>query len=243
MTESTHPDPLSHPHSERHFRSSATVRDIVIGVADGLTVPFALAAGISGAAAGLPQGNHLVVIAGLAEIAAGSIAMGLGGYLAARGEREHYLSERQREEDEIVEKPAHERREIIELMAAYGVNEGECTPLLGALERNPRAWRDFMMRFELGLEEPDPKRAPASAITIGLSYIFGGMIPLGPYALGHDVDASLRASIALTLAALFVFGWVRGRFSGQGGFKAALQTMCIGGLAAGAAFFIAHLVR
>lgn len=243
VADTARPDPSAHPHSERHFRSSATVRDVVIGVADGLTVPFALAAGISGAAAALPQGNHLIVIAGLAEIAAGSIAMGLGGYLAARGEREHYLSERQREEDEIVEKPAHERREIIELMADYGVNETECTPLLGALERNPKAWRDFMMRFELGLEEPDPKRAPTSAATIGLSYIVGGMIPLAPYALGNDVGGSLRASIGLTLGALFVFGWVKGRFSGQRGFKAAVQTMCIGGFAAGTAFFIAHLVK
>ncbi len=229
-------------HPERHFRSSETVRDVVIGMADGLTVPFALAAGISGAVGHYDNGADLIVTAGLAEIAAGAIAMGLGGYLAARSEREHYLSERRREEDEIIEKPAHERREIVELMAEYGVTEIECTPLISALERNPAGWRDFMMRFELGLEEPDPQRARASALTIGVSYIAGGIIPLLPYMASRDVGMALRASVGLTLAALFAFGWVKGRFTGNQGLASALQTTVIGGLAAGAAFFIARAI-
>ena len=233
------------PHAARHFRSSDTVRDIVLGRADGLTVPFALAAGISGALGELgaqASGAALIVTAGLAEIAAGSIAIRLGGYLSARAEREHYFAERLREETEIVEKPAHERREIAELMAEYGVSEPECAPLIAALERSPKKWRDFMMRFELGLEEPDPLRARKSALTIALSYVAGGLIPLAPYMLMRDIDAALGVSAAVTLAALFVFGWVKGRYTGSRGPASALQTLAIGGLAALVAYSIARLV-
>ena len=229
-------------HSEVHFRASATVRDVVIGMADGLTVPFALAAGISGAVIALPNGAGLIVAAGIAEIGAGALAMGLGGYLAARSEFDHYFSERAREEEEIVEKPAHERREIVDLMQVYGVTEEECAPLISALERNPRAWRDFMMRFELGLEEPEPSRALTSAVTIGVSYIAGGLIPLVPYMVEHDVHAALQISVAVTLVALFGFGWIKGRFTGVSGVRAGLQTMFIGGLAATAAFILARAV-
>ena len=231
------------PHAERHFRAGDTVRDVVLGMADGLTVPFALAAGISGAVdSSTAAGNALVVTAGLAEIAAGSIAMGLGGYLAARAERDHYEAERRREEAEIVEKPAHERREIVEIMARYGVPERDTTPLIAALERNPQHWRDFMMRFELGLEEPDPRRARRSAVTIALAYVVGGLVPLSPYVFAPRIGIALPISIALTLAALFGFGWLKGRFTGADPATSAFQALGIGGAAAAAAFAIARAV-
>jgi len=230
-------------HAERHFEGSDTVRDIVLGMADGLTVPFALAAAISGAIGGTAtNGATLVVTAGLAEIAAGSIAMGLGGYLAARAEREHYEAERRREEAEIVEKPAHERREIAEIMETYGVGPDESAPLIAALERNPERWRDFMMRFELGLTEPDPGRARRSAATIAAAYVAGGLVPLAPYLIVDNVSRALATSVAVTLAALFAFGWMKGRYTGTRPVASAVQTLTIGGLAAAAAFAIARLV-
>ena len=230
-------------HAERHFEGSATVRDIVLGMADGLTVPFALAAGISGAidpASG--HGTSLIVTAGLAEIVAGSIAMGLGGYLSARAEREHYEAERRREEVEIIEKPAHERSEIVEIMGTYGVSAEDTAPLIAALERDPVRWRDFMMRFELGLEEPDPRRARRSAATIASAYIVGGFVPLLPYLFIADVPRALSTSIVVTLIALFGFGWMKGRYTGTRPMTSATQTFVIGGLAATAAFVIARLV-
>src|SRR4051812_8438475 len=154
-------------HAEKHFSGSDTVRDVVIGMADGLTVPFALAAGISGAIAQ----TNVVVTAGLAEVAAGSIAMGLGGFLAARGDAEHYQSELAREEREIVEVPEREAQEIVDLFTGYGLTEEEAGPVVDALQRDSTAWRDFMMRFELGLEKPDPSRALRSAGTIAGSYV------------------------------------------------------------------------
>lgn len=176
------------PHVERHFTSSEVVRDIVIGMSDGLTVPFALAAGLSGAVASA----HIVVTAGLAEIAAGSIAMGLGGYLAGRSDAEHYASERAREEAEIVSKPEAERAEVAEVSAAFGLTPAETVPVVAARARRPDAWRDFMMRFELGLEEPDPKRALHSGLTIAGAYIAGGLFPLAPYMLLTSIRAALN---------------------------------------------------
>ncbi|MGB7196480.1 MAG: VIT1/CCC1 transporter family protein [Collimonas pratensis] len=228
----------SHPHTEHHFEASDTVRDIVIGMADGLTVPFALAAGISGAAVGI----DIVVTAGVAEIAAGSIAMGLGGYLAGRTQRQHYYAEREREEQEILKVPHRERKEVIDIMAQYGVTRQECEPMLAGLERNPVAWRDFMMRFELGLEEPQAGAARKSAITIALSYLVGGLIPLAPYMLMHSIPQALAVSTAVTLLALFIFGFLKGSVTGTGAFKSALQTLMVGGLAAAAAFSIARLI-
>src|SRR6476659_1696642 len=171
-------------HVERHFTSSEIVRDVVIGMADGLTVPFALAAGLTGAVAS----SGIIVVAGLAEIAAGSIAMGLGGYLAARSDAEHYASERTREQIEVVQKPLDEVREVQEVFEEYGLSHDEIEPIIGAFKKHPEDWVDFMMRFELGLERPDPKRAPRSAATIAGSYIAGGFIPLLPYMLVHDVS-------------------------------------------------------
>jgi VIT1/CCC1 family predicted Fe2+/Mn2+ transporter len=227
-----------HAHPEHHFESSDTVKDIVLGMADGLTVPFALAAGITGVAAPI----DIVVTAGVAEIAAGSIAMGLGGYLAARTQRQHYYAERAREEQEILSVPHRERSEVIEIMARYGVTEQECAPMLAGLERNPKAWRDFMMRFELGLEEPEASAAKKSALTIALSYVVGGLIPLAPYMLIKSPQTALAISAVVTLSALFAFGYLKGRFTGTGALTSALHTLLIGGLAAGAAYGIARLI-
>src|SRR5216683_5679762 len=165
------------PHTERHFTASDVVRDIVIGMSDGLTVPFALAAGLTGAIAK----TNIIVTAGLAEIAAGSIAMGLGGYLAAKSDAEHYAKEREREKREVAEIPHEEMKEVAEVFEEYGLTREETRPLVEALRKQPKKWIDFMMRFELGLEKPDPKRARTSALTIALSYIAGGLIPLSPY--------------------------------------------------------------
>ena len=225
-------------HEEKHFSSTAVVRDVVIGMSDGLTVPFALAAGLSGAV----NTAHVVVLAGLAEIAAGSIAMGLGGYLAAKGDAEHYASERLREEREIVERTRDEEEEIYEIFEQYGVARSESMPVLEALKRRPQAWVDFMMRFELGLEEPQGSRASRSALTIAISYVVGGLVPLMPYMLGLSLPKALNASVIITLAALLVFGGVKGRLTGAGTLRSALQTVVIGGLAAGAAYLLARLL-
>ncbi len=227
------------PHVERHFTASAFVRDMVIGMSDGLTVPFALAAGLTGNAA--TAITSIIVTAGLAEIAAGSIAMGLGGYLAARSDAEHYESERIREEREVVEVPHKEREEVAELFQAYGLSDEHIEPILAAFETNPKAWVDFMMRYELGLEEPDPRRALKSASTIAGAYIAGGMIPLAPYMLTAHANKALGFSVAVTLTALTLFGYVKGRFTGTRPFRSALQTLVIGGIAAAAAFLIARL--
>lgn len=225
-------------HVEAHFESSELVRDVVIGMSDGLTVPFALAAGLSGAV----NSTHIVVLAGLAEIAAGSIAMGLGGYLAARGDAEHYRSERKREELEVVERTRDEEEEIYAIFEEYGVQRAESESVLAALKRNPQAWVDFMMRFELGLEQPGRFRASQSALIIAFSYILGGLIPLLPYMLMNSGEAALHASVGITLVALFVFGGIKGRLTEGGLWKSALQTVLIGGLAAGVAYTLARLL-
>jgi VIT1/CCC1 family predicted Fe2+/Mn2+ transporter len=230
--------PPSASHNEQHFTGSARVRDLVIGMSDGLTVPFALAAGLSGAAVA----TRVVVTAGLAEIAAGSIAMGLGGYLAARSDAEHYASELEREEREIVERPDDERREVAEILQQYGMRQEESARLVEALSERPRAWRDFMMRFELGLEPPEPGRAVASATTIAGAYIVGGLIPLGPYFAPVTLATALHISIAVTGIALLGFGAIKGQYTGAPPLRAALQTVSIGGLAAAAAFVLARLI-
>lgn len=225
-------------HIERHFTAGEVVRDVVIGMSDGLTVPFALAAGLSGAV----DNSHIVVVAGLAEVAAGSIAMGLGGYLAAKSDAEHYASERLREAREVQEIPEEEAREIQNVFADYGLSHEESGPVVQALTRKPKEWVDFMMRFELGLEEPDPKRALQSALTIAGSYIAGGIIPLSPYMALHSARTALSFSVVVTLIALAVFGYIKGRFTGAKAVRSASQTVVIGGLAAGAAFLLAKFV-
>jgi VIT1/CCC1 family predicted Fe2+/Mn2+ transporter len=226
------------PHLEQHFTASDSVRDVVIGMSDGLTVPFALAAGLSGAVAS----TGIIVTAGLAEIAAGAIAMGLGGYLAGRSDAEHYASEREREHREVREKPSVEAREVGEIFRGYGLSDGEISPILRAFEKRPQEWIDFMMRFELGLEKPDPRRALRSALTIGGAYAVGGLIPLGPYLLLKDAATALSISVGVTLLALAVFGFVKGRFTGARPWKSAVQTALIGSVAAAAAFGIARAV-
>ncbi len=226
-------------HIEGHFQATETVRDVVIGLSDGLTVPFALAAGLSGAVAS----SHIVVLAGLAEIAAGSIAMGLGGYLAARGDAEHYASERLREEREIVERVRDEEEEIYEIFEQYSVDRHAATPVLEALKRNPQAWVNFMMRFELGLEEPASGRAYSSASTIAASYVAGGFVPLLPYFFVTDNFLALKLSIVITLLALTLFGALKGRLVGTGALRSALQTVTIGGIAASAAYGLARLLN
>jgi VIT1/CCC1 family predicted Fe2+/Mn2+ transporter len=225
-------------HREQHFTSSNFVRDVVIGMSDGLTVPFALAAGLSGAI----SNTRFIVIGGLAEIAAGSIAMGLGGYLAARGDAEHYEQERAREYREIEEIPEEEKAEVARVFQNYGLRAEESTPVVEALSRRPDAWVDFMMRFELGLEEPDPKRAVTSAGTISASYVAGGLIPLSPYIALANAYRGLIFSAVVTLAALAIFGYIKGRFTGARALRSALQTVVIGGVAAGAAFGLAKLI-
>src|SRR5205809_3026467 len=221
-------------HIERHFTAGETVRDIVIGMSDGLTVPFALAAGLTGAV----NSTGIIVTAGLAEIAAGSIAMGLGGYLAAKSDAEHYAKEREREKREVVEIPEEEKREVAQVFHSYGLSAAESDPIVEALAKHPKKWVDFMMRFELGLERPDPKRALVSALTIAFSYVAGGLIPLAPYIAAAyvrqmSIVTALFYSVGLTLLALFVFGFIKGRFTGTRPTGSALQTALLGRFVAG----------
>jgi VIT1/CCC1 family predicted Fe2+/Mn2+ transporter len=229
--------PITH-HIESHFQATETVRDIVIGMADGLTVPFALAAGLSGTVGAA----NIVVIAGLAEIAAGSIAMGLGGYLAARTDLEHYISELKREWRETKEMPEEEADEVAGMFRKFDMSNVQIAPVVDAIRANRKRWVDFMMRFELGLERPDPKRARRSAATIAVSYIAGGLVPLLPYMLVASISTALLFSVGVTLIALFVFGYVKGHYTGLPPMRGAIQTTLIGGLAAGAAFGIARLI-
>lgn len=225
-------------HVERHFTATELVRDIVIGMSDGLTVPFALAAGLSGA----QDSPHIVVIAGLAEIAAGSIAMGLGGYLAAKGDAEHYEHELAREWHEVKERPEDEAREVAEVLEAYGLTPQETAPVVAAFRERHQDWVDFMMRFELGLEKPVPSRARNSALTIALSYIAGGIIPLSPYMLVASNRIGFHISVLVTLVALAVFGFIKGKFTGTRPLRGAIQTTLIGGVAAAVAYLLARAI-
>ena len=226
------------PHVEKHFTASEYVRDIVIGMSDGLTVPFALAAGLSGAV----DSTAIIITAGLAEVAAGAIAMGLGGYLAARTDAEHFASERAREERETEEMPEKEAAEVADVLRSYGLEDDKVEAVVTSIRADKKRWVDFMMRFELGLEEPDPKRARNSALTIALSYIAGGMVPLAPYFFITSVHSALLASVVVTLMALLVFGYVKGRFTTAKPFRSAWHTVVVGGLAATAAFVIAKAI-
>jgi len=226
------------PHIEKHFTATETVRDIVIGMSDGLTVPFALAAGLSGAV----KATSIVVTAGLAEIAAGSIAMGLGGYLAARTDMEHYQAERVRELQETEEVPEQEVEEVAEIFRTYGLEDEQITPVVQAIRADRARWVDFMMRFELGLEAEDPARALRSALTIAASYSAGGLIPLAPYMLLGSISTALWVSVGMTLVALFLFGFFKGHFTAINPWRGGVQTVFIGGLAAATAFAIARLI-
>jgi len=226
------------PHVEKHFTASETVRDIVIGMSDGLTVPFALAAGLSGAV----EATGIIITAGLAEVAAGAIAMGLGGYLAAKTDAEHFASERAREELETKKVPEKEAAEVADVLRSYGLGEDMVASVVNSIRADKKRWVDFMMRFELGLEEPDPKRARNSALTIAMSYIAGGMVPLAPYFFFRSVHSALVGSVIVTLLALLVFGYIKGMFTTAQPFRSAWQTVIVGGLAATAAFVIAKAI-
>ncbi|MED4934447.1 VIT1/CCC1 transporter family protein [Heyndrickxia coagulans] len=225
-------------HVEEHFQASDTVRDIVIGMSDGLTVPFALAAGLSGAV----DSPVLVLAAGAAEIAAGSIAMGLGGYLAAKSDAEHYYSELKREYREVEEVPEREKDEVRDVFKAYDLKPEQIEAIVDKMAENPDKWVDFMMKFELGLEKPEKGRSLKSALTIALSYIVGGLIPLSPYFFVTRASQALLVSVLVTLVVLFIFGAVKGRFTGSNVWKGGLETVVIGGLAAAAAFGLARLL-
>jgi len=226
------------PHVEQHFTASETIRDIVIGMSDGLTVPFALAAGLSGAV----NSTAVVITAGLAEIAAGSIAMGLGGYLAAQTDAEHFSAELIREQREVDEVPDVEAKEVLDVFVEYGLTPEEAAPVVAAMRKDKKRWVDFMMRFELGLEAPDPGRARISAATIAGSYIVGGLIPLSPYIFLQNISTALPVSVVVTLIALFMFGFVKARLTGINPLRGGTQTMLIGGIAAAVAFGIARLI-
>ena len=224
-------------HFEKHFKNSDLVTDVVIGMSDGLTVPFALAAGLSGAV----HDTHIIVIAGLAEVAAGSIAMGLGGYLAGKTEIDHYYAEQKREEWEVDNVPEKEREEIREIFADMGLSTQTQAIVVDEIAKDKEKWVEFMMRNELGLEKPDPKRARNSALNIGLSYIVGGMVPLSPYFFTASPLEGLKYSCVITVICLFIFGFFKAKATGQNPWGGALRVMLIGSAAASAAFFIARL--
>ncbi|XXG51205.1 hypothetical protein AAC387_Pa02g5030 [Persea americana] len=226
-------------HREKHFTAGEVVRDIIIGVSDGLTVPFALAAGLSGANAS----SSIILTAGLAEVAAGAISMGLGGYLAAKSEADHYTREMKREEEEIINVPDTEAVEIAEILSQYGLEPHEYGPVVNALRKNPKAWLEFMMKFELGLEKPHPRRALESAFTIALAYIVGGLVPLVPYMFIPIARKAVLTSVVVTLVALLFFGYVKGHFTGNRPVRSALQTAFVGAIASAAAFGIARVVQ
>jgi VIT1/CCC1 family predicted Fe2+/Mn2+ transporter len=225
-------------HEEQHFESPQFLKDIVIGMADGLTVPFALAAGLSGAV----DTTGIILTAGIAEIAAGSIAMGLGGYLAGRTEVDHYKSELERENFEVDEFPEKEKVEVEEVLQEFGVNARSSREIVEEMSKDKEKWVKFMMRFELGLEKPDEKRASQSALNIGLAYIVGGLVPLSPYAFFNNSHQALMVSVAVTLIALFIFGYLKAKAIGQVPMAGAFKTTLIGALAAGAAFLLAKLI-
>jgi VIT1/CCC1 family predicted Fe2+/Mn2+ transporter len=224
-------------HVEKHFRSSDLITDIVIGMSDGLTVPFALAAGVSG----VVQNTNIIITAGLAEIAAGSIAMGLGGYLAGRTEADHYNAELQRERTEVETVPEHEKQEVRDVFADIGLSKETQDLIADEMAKDKEKWVDFMMKYELGLDKPDPRRARNSALNIGISYIVGGFVPLSPYLLNSTPTEGLKWSCVVTVICLFLFGFFKARFTGQNPWAGAVRVTLIGSVAAAAAFFIAKL--
>lgn len=230
---------MAHHHHEEHFQSPEFVKDIVIGMADGLTVPFALAAGLSGAV----DSSTIIITAGIAEIAAGSIAMGLGGYLAGRTEVDHYDSELKREYMEVDEFPEKERAEVVEVLEEFGMSKQSSVSIVDELSKDKDKWVKFMMRFELGLEMPDAKRARKSAFNIGAAYIVGGLVPLSPYFFIKSSQQALLVSIGVTLVALFIFGFLKAKAIGQPTFSGAVKTTFIGALAAGVAYLLAKVIQ
>jgi VIT1/CCC1 family predicted Fe2+/Mn2+ transporter len=227
-----------HPHIEKHFGAGPRVRDAILGMSDGLTVPFALAAGLTGAV----DSSTIIIAAGLAEIAAGSVSMGLGGYLAAQNEAEHYAHELKHERYEIEHMPDHEREEVIEIFEEYGLTKADLGPVLRHFEEHPDDWVNFMMKHELGLDKPDERAGIRSALTIAGAYVVGGIIPLSPYFFTDDLTTALLFSTAFTAIALCVFGWFKSRLIGSSPLKGAVRTLAIGGAAAAVAYGLARLL-
>lgn len=225
-------------HKEQHLRSSAFITDIVIGMSDGLTVPFALAAGLSGAV----SNNGIIITAGMAEIVAGSIAMGLGGYLAGKTEQDHYESELKKEYEEVARIPEKEKEEIRQIFAEYGLSHSSQDLIVDELSKDKHKWVDFMMKFELGLEQPNPQRARNSALTIGISYAIGGLIPLTGYIFSDNPKNGLLVSSIITVFCLFTFGFFKSKVTGQPLLKGALKVTLIGIIAAASAFLIAQWI-
>ncbi|XP_010277787.1 PREDICTED: vacuolar iron transporter 1-like [Nelumbo nucifera] len=226
-------------HVEKHSTAGEIVRDAIIGISDGLTVPFALAAGLSGA----NVSSSVILTAGLAEVAAGAISMGLGGFLAAKTEADHYARELQREKDEIITVPYREATEVADILANYGLEPDEYAPVVNALRKKPQAWLDFMMKFELGLEKPEPRRAWESALTIAIAYALGGLVPLIPYMFIRVAQKAVVMSVVVTIIALIIFGYGKGYFTGNKPFRSALETAVIGAIASAAAFGMAKVVQ
>lgn len=226
-----------HPHVEEHLKSSDLLRDVVIGMSDGLTVPFALAAGLSGAV----DSTSIIVIAGIAEVAAGSIAMGLGGYLAGKTEQDHYNSELKREYYEVDNLRHREIEETKDFFKSIGLSEDLQNKATEEMAKDKKQWVDFMMKYELGLDKPDPRRATKSALNIGFSYVVGGLVPLSPYFFVNSPEEGLKISVAVTLLCLFVFGWFKSKITGVNVWWGAIRVTLIGAAAAGAAFGVAKL--
>ena len=229
----------THLHHEEHLQSSDLLTDIVIGMSDGLTVPFALAAGLSGAV----DSTAVIVLAGVAEIAAGSIAMGLGGFLAGKTEQDHYNSELKREYWEVDHLPEKEREEVREFFESLGLSKEVQEKAVDELVKDKDRWVAFMMKHELNLDKPDPKRARKSAFNIGMSYVVGGLVPLSPYFFIDDSVEALKISVVITLICLFVFGYFKSKMTGVNPWTGGLKVMMIGAVAAGAAFTIAKLIE
>lgn len=227
-----------HKHEEKHFTAPDLVKDIVIGMADGLTVPFALAAGLSGAV----NSNDIIITAGVAEIVAGAIAMGLGGYLAGRTDVEHYDSELKREYAEVERVPETEKQEVRDMLAEYGISPALQHEVAEELSRDTKQWVDFMMKFELNMEKPDALRARKSAFNIGASYIVGGIVPLIGYFITDTPEKGLIISSIVTVSFLFIFGYVKTKLTSNNPLWGAVKTMLIGILAASAAFLIARWI-
>jgi vacuolar iron transporter family protein len=229
----------THVHREEHMISAETLRDVVIGMSDGLTVPFALAAGLSGAV----SSTSLIIIAGLAEVAAGSIAMGLGGYLAGKTEVDHYNSEMKREYEEVETVPDIEKQELKTFFSSLGLSNEIQNQAVEEVTKDKEKWVELMMKYELGLEKPNPRRAAQSAFNIGFSYVVGGLIPLSPYFFASNGIEGLKISSVITLVCLFIFGYFKSKFTGVNKIGGAFRVMMIGAIAAGCAFAIARLIQ
>ena len=225
-------------YSKKHFTNIGAVRDIIIGMSDGLTVPFALAAGLSGAV----SQTNIIVIAGFAEIAAGCISMGLGGYLAAQHEAEHYYSEQKNELNHVEITPEEEEQEIVDIFSGYGLNKEQINPIVDNLKKNPQKWVEFMLQNELNLAKPDETRARNSGLIIALSYLVAGLIPLAPYIFINVPIIALGISAVLTLSALMIFGWAKAKLINNNPWRGALRTVVIGGLAAAVSYLIAKVI-